>query len=138
MSYGDSVKYCLHNSRVSELWEKIKEARTGAGLTQEQIGAACGGITRNAVSLWETEDEEKRTSPPVDKLQILAAITGRPMAWFFENDKRSAELAELSDGLNELQPEQLANFIEEILPRLPDRYRVRIAQAVLAGLQVDT
>jgi len=87
MSYGDSVKQYLHNSLMSELWKKIRKARLEAELTQDYVAEACGGITRNAVSLWESDDPEKRTRPTLDKLETFSEITNKPMWWFFTDDE---------------------------------------------------
>lgn len=37
---------------MSSFGDRLREARTAAGLTQEQLGAACG-VTNSAVSAWE-------------------------------------------------------------------------------------
>lgn len=63
-----------------EVWEKIKEARTRAGLTQAQVADACG-ISREAVSQWEARDEAKRTHPGLENLLQFARLTGSSIGW---------------------------------------------------------
>lgn len=68
---------------MKPLHQKIKEARKAAKLSQEAIGAACNPpISKAAVGLWETEDNEKRTQPKLDNLRTLAELTGKPIQYF--------------------------------------------------------
>ena len=53
------------------LAEKIYQARKKAGLSQEALADALG-VTRQAVSKWETG----KSSPRSDKLPLLAQILG--------------------------------------------------------------
>jgi transcriptional regulator with XRE-family HTH domain len=117
MSYGESVNQTLHNPRMAKIWQKIKQAREEAGLSQGAIGDACGGITRNAVSLWETENEDRRTYPSVDKLQIIASLTDRPISWFFDEPqttRKSSQLDREAEALfSQLEHEQVREIIRD-------------------------
>ncbi|MFD2112047.1 helix-turn-helix domain-containing protein [Thiorhodococcus fuscus] len=63
------------------MWERIKAARIYSGFTQEQIGEACGGISRNAVSMWESRRAAHRTAPTTENLVLLSKKTGAPLSW---------------------------------------------------------
>lgn len=65
------------------LSQKIKKARTEAGLSQGQLAAAIGSSTRS-ISLWETTDRE----PEFKFLERIAQATGRSLDFF-----RSTEVA---------------------------------------------
>lgn len=60
--------------------ERIKKARDAAKLSQEKLGDICG-VTRNAVSLWETNDEERRTYPDSSRWGLISAATGFCVEW---------------------------------------------------------
>ena len=53
--------------------ERLKELRTEAGLTQEQLSKALNGeITPSAIGLWEL----KKRTPNLDAVMILAEYFG--------------------------------------------------------------
>lgn len=58
---------------------KIREARSGMGLTQEEFGGLVG-LAESSVSLYENG----KRSPDFDKLEKISVVTKRPMGWFFE------------------------------------------------------
>lgn len=60
------------------LGERLKEARETAGLTQSQI-ARLFGISRNAVSLWESGEN----APTGDKIGEIAKATGFNGEWLW-------------------------------------------------------
>ena len=60
---------------MKEYGEMLKEQRKRAGLTQQQVGEACGyeGISaQRTVGYWESG----RSYPPLDKLRVLAKALG--------------------------------------------------------------
>ena len=70
---------------ILELNERIAERRKAAGLTQEQLGALVG-VTRQAVSKWETGAADPSTS----NLLALAKLFGAPaeeLLWEMEREK---------------------------------------------------
>lgn len=78
--------------------ERIKAARLHAGYTQEKLGELIG-ISKSAVSMWETTNEKKYTRPTFENLQALSKITGAPLNWLLDDDatistdwKRPAEV----------------------------------------------
>lgn len=60
---------------MSELHQKIKQARLKAGLTQAQVAERLG-ITRGAVTLWEAENPDTRSSPTISKLKRFTEVVG--------------------------------------------------------------
>lgn len=63
-----------------ELAQRIKDARLEAGLSQRQL---CGDvITRNMLSLIESG----KARPSMDTLRHFAAVLGKPMSYFLEED----------------------------------------------------
>lgn len=58
------------------LGRRIKQAREGAGLSQDDI-ARVFGISRNAVAQWESDE----TRPTPDKLPSLAKKLGKNVDW---------------------------------------------------------
>ena len=65
---------------VTGIHYRIKAARLKAGLSQEQVGDLFG-IHKTAVSLWETDNETKRTLPTVDKLLPFCELTKVTVVW---------------------------------------------------------
>ena len=115
---------------MSELWKRIKAARTSAKLSQMQIGDACKPkISRNAVSLWETNDEERRTKPKYDNLLTVVQMTGVPIEWLLSEKSDVSQVDEVREigkwrkvtgGLNsyvghDVKKEQDRLKIDEIL-----------------------
>jgi transcriptional regulator with XRE-family HTH domain len=82
----------------SQLWQRIRAARTLKGISQQAVADACGGISRNAVSLWETENADKRTEPSWTQLVQLSKLTGAPLEAWLLND----EIDDPLEGWNHL------------------------------------
>jgi len=64
--------------------QKIREAREGAKLSQEQLAREIGTGVRS-VSRWETGVSEPRFS----HVSVIALVTGKPLA-FFQSDAQDA------------------------------------------------
>jgi transcriptional regulator with XRE-family HTH domain len=62
-----------------EVNERIKQARSDAGLTQAELAKAVG-VTLRTVQNWEAG-----TRRPFGHLTELAEATGKPVTFFFEN-----------------------------------------------------
>ena len=78
--------------------ERIKHARTHAingKLSQEQVAEACG-ISRVAVSLWESNDSSKRTKPTINNLKILSKVTGYSIDWIINREGLGPETHSIS------------------------------------------
>ncbi len=66
---------------------RIAKARLAADLTQVQLAAKLNASLR-AVQTWEYGERHPR------KLEQIAAVTGRPVHWFFEDgDEDESEAA---------------------------------------------
>lgn len=113
-TYVDSRKVFLHNGRMkSELWQRIKLARTNAHLTQDQVGSQLG-ISRAAVAQWEAVQESKRTTPSRENLKDFARITRVSLAWLYDDDSELlaesrpiSEVSEIESGDGYVRVRQL-------------------------------
>lgn len=65
---------------MATLGRKLAGARIEAGLTQRELGEACG-VTGEAVRQWESD----RTRPGVARLKRAADKLGRPVTYFLED-----------------------------------------------------
>ena len=70
---------------MSNLHLHIKKARKHAGLTQQDVASACG-VSRNAVTQWESMNEATRTEPSLDKLGIFAKLVGMSLGDIISGD----------------------------------------------------
>lgn len=69
---------------MSELWERLRQARRYADMTQNDLSKLCG-VSRGAVALWEAADPEHRTKPTTDHLIEVAKATGVPLEWLLND-----------------------------------------------------
>lgn len=65
--------------------ERIKAARDHACLTQEQLAERIG-ITKSAVSMWESKNPKKWTRPTYENLQVLSQVTGAGIEWLVSDE----------------------------------------------------
>lgn len=70
---------------MTSLSEKLRTSRKAAGLTQGQVAARLG-VTRGAVTHWESEDPATRTHPGVESLRQLALMYKVSVAWLLDGD----------------------------------------------------
>ena len=61
------------------LAKRIELARVNADMRQEDLAAAIG-VSRSAVTQWETG----RTEPKASKMFAIARATNQPLDWFAE------------------------------------------------------
>lgn len=73
------------DARERTLGQRIKMARDRAGLSQEQV-AEVFGISRNAVSLWESDS----SAPAQKKLAAIAEKLRCPAGWLLNGTPPSA------------------------------------------------
>lgn len=71
-----SVKGQLLDFSELTFGERLRLARTGAGLTQDALAQALG-IKQNQISVWEAGT----TGPKRDRLPIIAAKVGATIDW---------------------------------------------------------
>ncbi|MDE1464819.1 helix-turn-helix domain-containing protein [Spartinivicinus poritis] len=76
------------------LFEKIKEARVRAELTQEELAEMCG-VSRATVCQWESQDSTKRLKPRKANLHKISQATGVSLHWL----KSKSEQVHIESGL---------------------------------------
>lgn len=69
---------------MSELWQRLRQARRFADLTQADLATRCH-VTRGAVALWEAAEAEHRTKPTTDHLIAVSKFTGAPLEWLLND-----------------------------------------------------
>jgi phage repressor protein C with HTH and peptisase S24 domain len=115
----------MQYARKSGLWQRLKEARNRAGKTQQDV-ADWFGITRNAVALWESAREDKRTAPSVEQLRRFAAETGAPLEDYLVNDAAEVNavwLPHSADQIRERTPGEPSGDEDIAIPE----YRVHFS-----------
>lgn len=87
------LAFCLGQlqtcTAMSELWQRLRQARRYADLTQADLAAGCH-VSRGAVALWEAAEPEHRTKPTTDHLIAISKKTGVPLEWLM-NDASDLE-----------------------------------------------
>lgn len=81
---------------MSELWQRLRQARRFADLTQAQLAQACD-VSRGAVALWESAEPEHRTKPTTDHLIAISKRTGAPLEWLLNDASELDEIWRLSE-----------------------------------------
>lgn len=76
---------------MSELFQRLRQARKYAGLTQSDVAVACH-VTRGAVALWEAVDPEHRTTPTTDHLVAFSKKAGVPLEWLMNDASQLDQL----------------------------------------------
>lgn len=84
---------------ASQLKDRLKTARTNARLTQQQIADEFG-ITREAVAGWERGSSK----PEVDKIQIIAALTGVPATLLLDDQLDISAIVSTKSRVSEQGP----------------------------------
>jgi transcriptional regulator with XRE-family HTH domain len=69
----------------SHIRERIKAARQHAKLSQEKLGEYIG-VSKSAVSMWETNNLQKHTRPTIDNLKMISQFTGAPVEWLLDDN----------------------------------------------------
>jgi transcriptional regulator with XRE-family HTH domain len=69
---------------ASELWQRLRQARRFADLTQLDLATRCN-VSRGAVALWESAEPEHRTRPTTEHLINVAKTTGVPLEWLLND-----------------------------------------------------
>lgn len=88
---------------------KIKAARLAADLTQDDVARALR-ISRGAVTAWERPYSAKKTRPRVDRMQILAELTGVPVQFFLDERYTVDDLPQMR------QPRAMHRVFEIVAP----------------------
>lgn len=112
----------------SELWQRLKAARSHAGLRQLDVSKPLG-IHRTAVTLWESKNESQRTKPDLDQIKTLSALYRVPLEWLLSDASEIDDLERVSKNFKPSSPaidparalEAFTRAVEfEILTKRPD------------------
>lgn len=76
----------VRTSPMAKPGERIKQAREEAGLTQAQLGDACGGWGQTRISAYETG----RNEPSLRDFEAMAAVLRRSVPWLQGFEETSA------------------------------------------------
>lgn len=92
---------------ISELWQRLRQARRFADMTQADLAKRCG-VTRGAVALWESAESEHRTKPSIDHIQVIAEACRVPLDWLLNDASDPNDVwrraGEFGDGLPPAEP----------------------------------
>lgn len=94
---------------------RLRKARKEAGLSQIEMGKRLG-VSGQSVKEWEAG----RSSPQFDRLQHIAATTGKPVAWFFLSESDKGDLADSVETIHEavVELERMSTAVESLRSRL--------------------
>lgn len=92
--------------------ERLKEARSKAGLSQRTLGILVGFDHASASSRMN-HYEKGRHVPDIDTLRRIASELNVPLNYFFCDDKVTAELALLISKMSNEERNQLIEFINK-------------------------
>ena len=95
---------------TSELWQRLRQARRFADLTQADLATRCG-VSRGAVALWEASEPEHRTRPTTDHIVAIAKICGVPLEWLLNDTSDLNALWRLSGEFGPPQQPGVSNGI---------------------------
>lgn len=79
---GDTVKSAFNNDGMTsdDTWRRIRALRKHADMSGEMFGAEFG-VTKAAVSQWESENPAKRTQPELETLRLMARRFDVSLDW---------------------------------------------------------
>lgn len=127
------------NGMKSHIRERIKAARLHAQLTQEQLGERIG-ISKSAVSMWETTNLQKWTRPTLDNLKSLSKITGAPLDWLLDDEasisddwKRPAEVVAFPNAAP--KPTTLSLEAAQLIDQLSQSEQVELLHYLRVRIQ---
>ena len=92
--------------------ERLKEARSKAGLSQRALGILVGFDHASASSRMN-HYEKGRHVPDIDTLRRIASELNVPLNYFFCDDKVTAELALLISKMSDEERNQLIELINK-------------------------
>ena len=112
---GDGrTRWLRGKERVPGLASRLRRARIGASLTQEQLAETLS-VNRRTVYTWEAG----RSEPTVARLEEIATALNKPTEWLLEGegDDRTSRLDSLRNRLDDL-PDTSLDVLEEFLSTL--------------------
>lgn len=93
---------------------RIRRARKDAGLSHDKLGDLLDGVTRQHL----IKLEKARHRPRADMLARIAGATGKPVDWFFEEQRPAAdEFADLGQTLADVLRREVRAAITQELHR---------------------
>ncbi|CAD5361030.1 MULTISPECIES: helix-turn-helix domain-containing protein [Enterobacteriaceae] len=92
--------------------ERLKAARTKAGITQKELGIRIG-MEPSSASGRMNHYEKGRHTPDIDTLKRMADELGVPINYFFCENETTAELARLIANMSEQQQVELINILKK-------------------------
>lgn len=114
-----ALALCLapaHNGpTMSTLWQRLRQARRYADLTQADLAQKCG-VSRGAVALWEAEDAQHRTKPTTDHLIAISKTTKVPLEWLMNDASQLDEIWRLNGEFGDGQRPNAT--VKDVLPDL--------------------
>ncbi|MBI3929569.1 MAG: helix-turn-helix transcriptional regulator [Armatimonadetes bacterium] len=93
--------------------QRLRHARKEAGLSQVEMGQKIG-VSGQSVKEWEAG----RSCPQFDRLQAIAEVTAKPLAWFFLTGEESGPVVHNEVVRNSLEE---LDRVEAAVKRLKDR-----------------
>ena len=97
-------------NEASELAERIRLARVTAKLTQAQVADRLG-ISRGAVTLWESENPEHRSAPSISTLKDFAEVVGVSLISLLGGEaQENADQEATSEPPNRMPSRQTSHF----------------------------
>lgn len=69
---------------ASELWQRLRTVRKHLHISGEKLGAQLG-VSKSAVSQWESPNPKIRTTPDLSRLQALSALYDVPLDWLLDD-----------------------------------------------------
>lgn len=95
--------------------ERLKAARTKAGITQKELGIRIG-MEPSSASGRMNHYEKGRHTPDIDTLKRMADELGVPINYFFCENETTAELARLIANMSEQQQVELIAVLKKNQP----------------------
>jgi len=80
----------IDNTDTSPIPQRIRQARTNAGLSQKQLGIAAG-MDEFSASPRMNQYEQGRHTPTYQTLESIARVLDVPVPFFYTRDDRLAE-----------------------------------------------
>lgn len=113
------VRFYTALAMSSELWQRLRQARRFADLTQQDLANKCG-ISRGAVALWEASEPEHRTRPTTDHLIRVADVCNVPLEWLLNDASELDAIWRLQGEFGDRKPESRSRSdSDNVLPDLP-------------------
>ncbi|EOI3537024.1 helix-turn-helix transcriptional regulator [Cronobacter sakazakii] len=95
--------------------DRLKTARTNAGITQKELGIRIG-MEPSSASGRMNHYEKGRHTPDIDTLKRMADELGVPINYFFCENETTAELARLIANMSEQQQVELIKILKKDQP----------------------